>query len=312
MLNLFITYKCNFNCDYCFIRGFGEEYPMSLSSESFDKLCLWLKRNRVVALGVLGGEPTLHERLPWMLNRLNEIGVSPVLFTNGLFKEDLRVPLANTVANFVINYNDPSMYTNKQWRMLDGNLTALRAMDCRISFSKNFSKGRLRYNYIIEGALRHNIRSIRYDISRPNPLEKNNYFNLEESMQLTRHIVDFVKECTKRGIKTGLDCCIPQCFFSDEDLNYMKLVSMKFSGICMPSIDIHSDLSASYCIPMRDVSVPDVTAFSNEMDLVAYFSRQVAELRNGKRPEHCIGCKKFGVKCQGGCLALKKMTPAVK
>ncbi|MDF2610726.1 MAG: moaA1 [Lachnospiraceae bacterium] len=306
MLNLFITYNCNFNCDYCFIRGFGNEYSMYLQEDNFRKLCNWLKEHKVYSLGILGGEPTTHPKLVEMLERLNECGVAPVLFTNGLFHKDLREPLADLVANFVINYNDPAMYTKDLWNKMQDNLMALKTLGANISFSKNFSKGMLRYDYILEGAEKLGVTSIRYDISRPNPMEANNYFNLEESKALVGNIVEFVRECENRSIKTGLDCCVPLCYFDSDTLNYMREVSMKFTGICHPSMDIQTDLSATYCIPMQHVNIPDITEFDGELDLLGYFAGQVKDLRRTASKSTCKSCQLFGSQCQGGCLSLKK------
>ncbi|AFA47471.1 radical SAM protein [Acetobacterium woodii] len=305
MLNLFITYQCNFNCDYCFIQGFGNEYPMVMDKKEFNKLCGWLEKHKVPTLGILGGEPTMHPDLVAMLEQLNEVGVAPVLFTNGLFKKELRKPLAESVVNFVINYNDPSMYTTKQWQQLQENIKGLKEQAARVSFSKNFSKGKISYDYILAAAAQYGISNIRYDISRPNPLTANNYFNLEDARELVSQILEFVRACEQQNIHTGLDCCIPMCYFTEEALDYMRHVSMKFSGICHPSIDIQSDLSATYCIPMKNTNLADITEFNGEMEVLTYFNQQVREIRKKASQEQCVSCDKFGRQCQGGCLALK-------
>ena len=306
MLNFFITYECNFHCDYCFVRGFGSRYPTSVSADNFSRLCEWLQKKHVYSLGILGGEPTLHPRLVPMLQALNQAGVAPVLFTNALFPDSLRKPLAETVVNFVVNYNDPAMYTDRQHLLLEENIAALKAMDCNVSFSRNFSKSSMRYDYILDGCERHGIQHIRYDISRPNPVYANDYFNLEESRELTHMIVAFVRECEQRGIETGLDCCLPLCFFSAEERDYLRQISMKFSGICHPSLDIQSDLSVTYCIPLQDISAPDVTTFGSESALLGYFADTVRSLRTDPERTECRDCPLFGKSCQGGCLALKQ------
>ncbi|MBC3888850.1 radical SAM protein [Acetobacterium paludosum] len=305
MLNLFITYQCNFNCDYCFIHGFGKKYPMLMEAKDFEKLCLWLEKHKVATIGILGGEPTTHPGLVRMLEQLNECGVAPVLFTNGLFEKDLQEPLAELVVNFVINYNDPSMYTKKQWDRLQENIEGLKELDARVSFSKNFSKGKISYAYILEAAAQYGITNIRYDISRPNPLEANNYFNLEDSKVLVKQILEFVKACERQNIHTGLDCCIPLCYFTEEALEYMRNISMKFSGVCHPSIDIQTDLSATYCIPMQEVNLSNITEYNGELEVLTYFNKQVGAIRTKTAQERCGACDKFGRQCQGGCLALK-------
>lgn len=306
MLNLFITYNCNFHCDYCFVRGFGKKYPMYLEEEKFIKLCEWLKKNKVYSIGILGGEPTTHPKIVTMLKTLNEYAISPVLFTNGLFPKVMQEELAEYAANFVINYNDPKVYTEELWEHLHENIKGLKKLGARISFSKNFSRGTLDFNYLLEGAKKYGITNIRYDISRPSPLEANNYFNLDDTKMIIENIISFVKNCENEKIKTGLDCCVPFCYFDQQSLQYMKTVSTKFTGICHPSIDIQTDLSATYCIPMQQINVSDVTKFYGEIDLLGYLSNKVKKLRFEKKQKRCEECSMFGVQCQGGCLALKQ------
>ncbi len=305
MINLFITYHCNFHCDYCFVHGFARKYPDSMGEEEFEKLCRWLQKYKISTIGILGGEPTTHPKLLSMLERLGDCGVSPVLFTNGLFDENMREALSELTVNMVFNYNDPSMYTGLQWNKLQNNLDGIRKMGGRISFSKNFSRGRLDYDYLLEAAVRYGITSIRYDISRPNPMEANHYFNLDEARELVQQLTGFVKACELLGLRTGLDCCIPLCYFSEEELSYMRAHSMKFTGICYPSIDIQTDLSASYCIPMREICIEDITSCQGEYGAMEYLSGRVREIRSGIKQKQCVGCDKFMKLCQGGCLALK-------
>ena len=81
---------------------------------------------------------------------------------------------------------------------------------------------------------------------------------------------------------------------------------MKFSGVCHPSIDVHPDLSASYCLPMRDIVVPDVTAFSGQDALMWHFAERVRSIRQTNVSTDCLECKDFMRRCQGGCMALRR------
>jgi len=80
---------------------------------------------------------------------------------------------------------------------------------------------------------------------------------------------------------------------------------MKFRGICHPSIDIHPDLSASYCLPLKDVAVRDVTAFASRDRLMHHFAATVRPWRFENVSENCLSCHDFKKKCQGGCMVTK-------
>lgn len=305
MLNLFLSYKCNLSCTYCFAGGLQHEFPEPLSRENFSRLRQWLGDHAVPAIALLGGEPTLHPRIGEIAAALNGDGIMAVLFTNGLFPENLRPVLAQNVTNFVINYNDPTTYLPNQWALLQDNLRYLTEQHCRVSFSKNFARQYRRYDYILKACREFGINHVRYDITRPNPNKYNGHYGLGDTQEVLETVLAFVRECDALEIKTGLDCCIPMCDLKPEDREYLKRVSMKFSGVCHPSIDIHPDLSASYCLPMRGVTVDDITQYSGERGLFQYFAAAVQEVRYGRPASECQACPEFRFRCQGGCLALK-------
>jgi len=305
MLNLFVTYKCSLNCNYCFANGLTDDFPSAMTWENFSRLSHWIKKNGVVALALLGGEPTLHPQIAEIISYLRNGGVMTALFTNGLFKEGLREVLAGNVTNFVVNYNDPSTYLDSQWKLLQGNLGYLVEKGCRVGFSKNFAKQYTRYDYLLDACREYGVKHVRYDITRPNPKKYNGHYDLEDTKKVLDVVVSFVRECDAGGVKTGLDCCIPLCYFNAVDAEFLKKVSTKFSGICHPSIDIHPDLSASYCLPMRRVTVDDVTKYSGERALFKHFSESVRNIRFDNPSPACMECSDFKTRCQGGCLALK-------
>ncbi len=310
MVNLFVTYRCNLACPYCFARDMRDEYPADMGMESFERVLQWMRSVKLAAAAFIGGEPTLHPRLPDMLEATVDAGIAPVLFTNGLFDPDLAPALATRVANFVVNYNDPRICTSGQIDLLHANLAHLRDLGAGLTFSKNFSPRHLDYEYLLEGAQRFGVRAIRYDVSRPGPDAANEHFSLSESRRIMSHIVAFVRRCEALDIRTGLDCCIRLCDLSREDRLFLERVSMKFTGICHPSVDIHPDLSASYCLPMRHVCVPDVTAFASTDALMRHFADAVRPIRFKAMTDDCHACPDFKRVCQGGCLALKQHTPS--
>jgi radical SAM protein with 4Fe4S-binding SPASM domain len=309
MINIFVTYRCNLSCSYCFARELREEHPGDMQEEAFRKLLQWMQGAALPAAAFIGGEPTLHRWLSEMIEMTADAGVTVALFTNGLFPCDLADRLARSVSNFVINFNDPLTYAPEHRTLLYANLSRLAELGARITFSKNFSSLSLDYDYLLDGAARFGVRSLRYDISRPSGSAANDYVSMAETRRIMPHIVAFVRECEAQGIRTGLDCCLRLCDMSVEDRRYMEQTSMKLTGICHPSIDIHPDLSASYCLPMRHVRVPDVTRFANSERLMDHFAAAVRPARFEKASAECRECPDFKRFCQGGCMALKRHSP---
>ncbi|GAB7079340.1 radical SAM protein [Megalodesulfovibrio paquesii] len=312
MINLFVTYRCNLACPYCFARPLAAQHPEHMSAQAFGAFLDWASRAGVPAVAFLGGEPTLHPRLAEMIEATTDAGIAAVLFSNGLLsREQARrlIPrLVPRVSNFVINYNDPAGYSRSQQQALHESLAELQDVGARITFSKNFSPQQCDWEYLLEGIERYGVTAVRYDISRPAAGGSNEFCRPEAARALLREVVAFVRACEARGVRTGLDCSVRLCDLDPEDRRYLEQVSMKFRGICHPSMDVHPDLSASYCLPMQDVQVPDVTAFPDAPALMRHFAQAVRPLRTGQAPTGCAGCQEFMRRCQGGCLALLRAT----
>jgi hypothetical protein len=314
MLNLFVNYDCNLACDYCFVRGQARSHPLRIDDVSFERFCEWLVCHRVPVLGILGGEPTLHPDIAGILTRLHSIGVASVLFTNALYPDEptgldastdsLAEVLAAHTASIVVNYNEPQVYPQGQWERAQRHIGDLVAAGAKLSFSKNFSRGHTAFDYLIEGCQRFGVTRVRYDVSRPNRAWGNNHFASGEEREVIRTLLAFTRRCEEEGILTGLDCCLPLCDFTAEELVWLKEHSMRFAGICQPSLDVQTDLSVSYCMPLSDVSLPDVCAWAGEMGLLCEMNALV-RARRESRPPGCEACACFARSCQGGCLALR-------
>lgn len=307
MINIFVTYRCNLKCPYCFARDLRAEHEQDMSMTDFERLLDWMKGAGVTAVGFIGGEPTLHPSLPIMLQKTREIGIAVTLFSNGLFPSDLVPNITPYVDNFVINYNDPRIYASQfQEDQLHQNLKQLFRKGCRLTFSKNFFEEHTNYDYLIEGAKQYGVRNIRYDISRPSRKGVNVHYAAGDTSGLMKKILCFVRECENEGIKTGMDCCMKNCDLREADRRYLERVSMKFTGFCHPSIDIQPNLSASYCLPMSHIKVPEVTAFSSRESLLHHFATMVRPFRFKNISQECNSCRFFKTRCQGGCLATKE------
>jgi hypothetical protein len=306
MIKIFVTYRCNLACPYCFATRMRREYPGDMTRETFARLLEWMRRAGLPAAAFIGGEPTLHPDLPEMIEATAAAGIPAALFTNGLFPVSVAERLAPLVSNFVVNYNDPAGYASAQADMLHATLTRLRQLGARVAFSKNFSRGGLDYGYLLDALDRYGVTTVRYDISRPNHDADNNHFTLDDTRQVMSHAACFVKACEARGVRTGLDCSVRLCDLHDEDRRYLERVSMKFSGICHPCADVHPDLSASYCLPMRGISVPDVTAFADHAALMWRLAEAARPVRLANVSAACFECRDFMRRCQGGCMALMR------
>ena len=121
--------------------------------------------------------------------------------------------------------------------------------------------------------------------------------------RLLAAVTAFVERCGRLGVSTGMDCCLRLCDTTPEQRAFLERVSAKFSGMCHPSLDIHPDLSVSYCLPLHGLRLPDVTAFSGEEALRWHFAEAARPLKTRDAAKECLSCKDFLRRCQGGCIA---------
>ena len=305
MLNLFLGYHCNLDCSYCFAKGLGEEYPHPLSRADFSRFLVWIKQSNIQSLGLLGGEPTLHPLFQEFLQEFYENGIDVVLFTNALFDPLLLNAISKYTANIVVNCNPFISLTAIQQDRWRSNMVVMKNSGCRLTFSKNFSKDALDYKHVLSACEEYDVTHVRYDITRPHSRRTNNYYDWPDTHSVVGAILSFTAECHARNIKTGLDCCFPLCHFTETELQFMRQHSTKFNAICFPSLDVHPDLSVSYCLPLKNVCAKDVTNFTSELGLMSYFANAVRPLRQLSAHESCNFCDQFNRLCQGACLALR-------
>ncbi|MDR3205342.1 MAG: radical SAM protein [Deltaproteobacteria bacterium] len=307
MINILINRDCQLSCPYCFVKNGPEDFPRQMSKENFESLTLWLKQTRTPTVGLLGGEPTLHPNFSFFLDLLTQNSVGLVLFTNALYPENLNPIIAQRALNVVVNYNHPSLYGANNLSLLQTNLSRLKELGASFSFSKNFYDPLEDFNYLLEAAERFKVKTIRLDISRPaapKELGAKVKFNLDLEAQLTSKIIDFMAAAKEHSITTGLDCCARMCLTqkNQKALALLRNPLLRFFGVCRPALDVLTDLSCVYCLPLSDYRLNNLTAFDGEWELLSHFGESVAPLR-ANRSLGCLGCEKSPSYCQGGCLA---------
>lgn len=86
-LQMFITGNCNMRCSTCFFR---KHYGTGIMS--FETYCKYIDTygEKVQKIIILGGEPTLHDDLPKMIEYNNQKGLKTTLYTNGIFLQKLE------------------------------------------------------------------------------------------------------------------------------------------------------------------------------------------------------------------------------
>lgn len=75
-----ITQKCNFNCEYCYVKNI---YDYDLEVSTVKNFIKQIKQLGIFSYYITGGEPLLYEGILEILKYCNDIGIYTVLQTNG-------------------------------------------------------------------------------------------------------------------------------------------------------------------------------------------------------------------------------------
>jgi pyruvate formate lyase activating enzyme len=97
------TQGCNFRCPYCHNGSLNPQHAPSellIPQEHFFEF-LEYRSNRLDAVVVSGGEPTIHRDLPAFMRRIKDMGFAVKLDTNGSKPEILKEILENNLVDYI-------------------------------------------------------------------------------------------------------------------------------------------------------------------------------------------------------------------
>ncbi len=91
-LQIFITNRCNMNCNGCFARNIMTENDIDMSIAEYNRVVNVAKIKGVKQINLLGGEPLLHEKLLSILEINNFGGLKTTIYTNGRLINKWKYP----------------------------------------------------------------------------------------------------------------------------------------------------------------------------------------------------------------------------
>lgn len=337
--NLFITNYCNRSCPFCDVKDWvvhNEDTAYHMSEKDIRLIIDWLKRSGLTNVQLAGGEPMAHPKIVEIVEELvrNNLQIVTVL-TNGLGDTRLYEEVAKIAKpSWLVNIGSPKTYTSEQWELLNQNLELLkwkgdhklishRMFDSTIfllQLAITFYQPDQDYQYIIDTAKKYDCKSIRFDVSHPSSDMSNIHFDFNELSKLKPVLMNFLRDCINEGIKPNLDCVLPPCIFTSEEMLF-SFYHAGFKSICYPCLDIMFDgehrIRAEYCTVMRGI-IPSYSIEKMNANEIA--QKHVGEAREYVyySADRCKNCPHFIAEkgwrnpflpypfpCQGYCLRLK-------
>jgi len=313
-MNLIITNLCNRSCPYCFARqkvylskekNIADQTQDHISISNVEIYLDFLENDLIKELKLLGGEPTLHPKLPEIIERGLRRNMKPIIFSNGLWPEAIKEYFSrkhDQEISFVINVNEPHLQSNKENNhqreclKIAGNRAMLSFNIYRENFDLLFTI------HLIESlGLK---REIRIGLANPIIRTKNSYIRSSALKKVGKRLVTKLKELEKYDILGSLDCGFPLCMFNEKDLGSLTLTTRQgFASMCGSVIDVGPDLNLWHCFPLSGILNRNLRDFKNKEEIDKCYYDKFKSIRNIGSMNECINCKylKRG-QCTGGCL----------
>ncbi|MBO7209492.1 MAG: hypothetical protein J6V44_00565 [Methanobrevibacter sp.] len=230
-----------------------------------------------------------------------------VIFSNGIYLEKV-IPYLNKNFTCLLNLNEPNIIGESNWNKILFNLEQLKA-NGKIKFVNlgiNLYPDIKDYEYILKAAKRYYKTNVRCSFVAPTcdytHVNKDEYYKQAKIIFL-----DFMNKAKEYGVKVRLDCNhVPECYFSEEELEEFKKYIENWHPVCHPVVDITADMKATACFGSYDPV--DINQFENLSELTEYLQNEkMCPLQEKNSSGNCSFCEKFKDKsCQGGCLAFAK------
>ena len=309
-MNVILTDICQGRCKYCFAKQtLGKASGHEMSLDDFYQVLRFAENSNDRTLKLLGGEPTLHTQIEGILQTVlqNDFFERTALFTNGLFERSLVRLLVHPKLSVVVNCNEPRDYFHEEWHKIVRNLEMISHDGGRISLSYNIYRTDFDPSFLLDLATHYNIKKIRYSIAKPSLSAATSHIRYEEHPIVAEPLVDFILKCFDKGIIAEMDCGVPVCMFTDEQVG--RIIKRMPKGLrmqpCSPVVDIGPDLQAWRCFPFSEVYRTSIHGFDNLHGLKRHFARHIDVFKWMVHHESkCCKCDlKLAKVCQGGCLA---------
>ena len=314
-MNLIITDKCTNSCPYCFAATEMQRNSEKniLKKEDLDVFLDFVeKEKQPIRLNVIGGEPLIYPHLDYLLERLSQsTGISHmVFFTGGIVTSKAFDQLASYRDKIALlfNLNEKKSYMNpKHHDQVIANVDYAISCGLRCSIGYNIYKLDFNGDEIICYCNKFGVEDLRFAVASPSyGAVSNMVVPPDQYPILAERVFDFMKSCFENGIKTHLDCTLPLCFFSENQLGEIAKMQpqiVSYMGKCGMPIDIHYDLSVFRCFSFSDYQKKHLTDFSSFEDIKTYYTDVIdSRLNRPNIRKECETCQ-FAPKCNGGCLS---------
>lgn len=323
---ILITDFCNQNCGFCFAR---EEMKSPLKKEmsmiDFRLLVKKLKKNNIMGIHLVGGEPTIHSEFPKILEYSLKNFIFVSVLTNGVFtkpveelllKKQPRVPIQFNIATpgFIFNQKVRELVLEKISKFAEVASTTL-------TITSNFmdiSLVKQIFSYFDRALLRKVV--IRLGVEKP-VVGGNNSVVMGDFPHIGRNFCEAIAYLDEigppRGIVTNRGMITP-CMFTKEETKYLTQKGIWGQGYlnefeCHPPHEPYWFAINASLETFKSYSLSMINRFQIQKDTdIATLKSKYDYLHEKYQKElvlpECKKCPFYGIesgKCSGPCFAFR-------
>ncbi|MGI2336864.1 MAG: radical SAM protein [Dehalogenimonas sp.] len=311
-MNLVLARACTNSCPYCFETGERERGKEGfISMDNAVKLALWARKTNLPYLSLLGGEPFLHPELGAIISLFRKTSPNTGLriLTGGIFKNRLLENINADDAGIIFNINEPRDYRKpKHFDKVMGNVETAIRQGFRVILGFNVWRSNFDPKFMPKLAYRMARSNFRWTVANPQRGFPSTVVSPSQYREVADRCFEMLQEAARLKIEALLDCPLPICFFTDEQMAWVQQYhegTAAHMGICEPVIDVTPELEGLRCFALSKLQRVKITDFGSEQDIIDWFHLNTDyQLMGSGCFTHCIECPHFkDGRCFGGCLA---------
>lgn len=320
---LILTYDCNNRCKWCYASpsGFKKDIMGFNKIEDYLKL---MKSLKIKPLGLLGGEPTLYQKLFDVIKLAKEYGFKITLYTNGrkLSDENFVKNLKKAKLDFVnFSIQSGSNYAKKHdkivnvkgaWQETKKGIENCYKYNLKINIQTVLTHSNLEiYKEIIDEFSYANL--FIYYRQVPPVIPNCNFFNQKvisnkETKKIYKKIFIYAKN---KNIKVYFFSRMPLCWWNEKD-SIEKEIHKDVVSHChiINGSNLTIDLDGKVLSCAQYINLPIMDLIKNnkiisKKEFLKEFNFSTPQkLRQKLRyvpDKKCLKCEYFGKRCSGGC-----------
>lgn len=319
-IDILLTNFCNQNCSFCFARK-EMESPLKkeISFSDFKLLVKLLKKNSILTVNFLGGEPTIHSRFIQIIEYSLKHFFFIHIYTNGIFPPNVKKTLLKAASHIslIINISTPAFQINKRTRALVINhikeFSSITNVTLAITHTFQDDIEILKLLDFIDEDILKKI-GIRLGFTSPIAGERN-FISIDDFPKVGPNICKIIKYLEKKSPPKyiGFNSSLTPCMFSATERRFLKERKIQIRSDCHLGFNdrwfaITPYLSTFECYPLstrerfKINKNTDLTKIRDKFHLLQLKYRKQLVLSK------CRSCLFYGIgegKCSGPCLAFR-------